>query len=234
MAISLTVYNQAGEKIASSNVPEDIFGLKKNNALVHQVYTVKLANQRIPYAHTKTRSEVRGGGRKPHPQKGTGRARHGSVRSPLWVGGGVTFGPRNERVFAKRINKKMNQKAIATVLSSKQNEHFIFVIDSLKFDDPKTKYGARLLDRLNKEHKSSLVFGTKEDTNFTRVFKNIPHIKSMDVNRINIVDLLHAQNCFFSQGALADFVSIHSKETVEETKKPKTKSTGKTKVLKDL
>ena len=139
--MELVVYNQEGKKVGSQKVPSNIFGLKMNQALVHQVYTIKLANQRVNYAHTKTRADKRGGGRKPWRQKGTGRARHGSVRSPLWVGGGVTFGPRREQVFSKKINKKMNKKAIAIVLSSKAKENnitFVLVLIANRISvDPK-------------------------------------------------------------------------------------------------
>lgn len=208
MALSVTVYNQAGRKVASEELPEDIFGLKRNDDLVHQVYTIKLGNRRKPYAHTKDRSEKRGGGRKPWRQKGTGRARHGSIRSPLWKGGGVTFGPRNERVFSKRINKKMHQKALSTVLSSKMHEGTLYIIDSLNFSDPKTKNGVQLFDQLNKARSSSLVLGTRDDKNFVRVFKNIPYAKPTNISRINIVDMLHNKNCVFSKDAL--HVLIHT------------------------
>ena len=102
------IYNQQGKKISTYDATDNLFNLANNDALVHQVYTAKWSNRRKNYAHTKTRADVRGGGKKPWRQKGTGRARHGSIRSPLWVGGGVTFGPRNERVYKKKINRKMN------------------------------------------------------------------------------------------------------------------------------
>lgn len=210
MPITLTVYNQEGKKNGSQDVPEAIFDLKENNSLVHQVYTIKLANSRKTIAHTKDRSEVRGGGRKPWRQKGTGRARHGSIRSPLWVGGGITFGPRNERVFAKKVNKKMRQKAIAIVLSSKARENSIYIIDSLDFSDPKTKYASKLLDAINKDHKSSLIWGTKDDKNFTRVFKNISYVKPVNINRVNIIDILHNKNCIISKKALQMLISSYS------------------------
>lgn len=210
MALSVTVYNQEGLKVASEELPEDIFGLKRNDTLVHQVYTIKLGNMRRPYAHTKDRSEKRGGGRKPWRQKGTGRARHGSIRSPLWVGGGVTFGPRNERVFSKRINKKMNRKALSIVLSSKIHEGTLYIIDSLNFSDPKTKNGVRLFDKLNKTRSSSLVLGARDDKNFVRVFKNIPYAKPININRINIVDMLNNKNCVFSKDALHTLIHTYA------------------------
>ena len=102
----MDIFDKAGKSVGKIDLPIEVFGLDSNDSLVHQVYIAKRANQRRTYAHTKDRSEVRGGGKKPWRQKGTGRARHGSNRSPIWVGGGVTFGPTNERNFSKKINKK--------------------------------------------------------------------------------------------------------------------------------
>ena len=179
-----------------------MFGIESNDALVHQVYTVKRSNQRRPYAHTKTRADVRGGGQKPWRQKGTGRARHGSRRSPIWVGGGITFGPRNERNFAKKVNTKMNRKAIAVVLSAKVRDKMLTVVDSFDFENPSTKQAVALLDALKKNNQSVIVFGTKQDNHFIKSFRNIQRIKPQSVNRINIVDLLHHKNCIFSQAGL--------------------------------
>jgi len=210
MALTVTVYNKDGKKVGTETVPESFLGLPSNDDLLYQVYTVKRANQRINYAHTKTRGEVRGGGIKPHPQKGTGRARAGSIRSPLWRGGGVTFGPRNERVYAKNINKKMNKKAIAIALSSKVKDETLYVIDMLSFDEAKTKGAAKFLHNLKKENVSNLVIGTKNDTNFSRVFRNIPKTKAIAVNRINIVDILHNKNCIVSRDALQQLINTYA------------------------
>ena len=121
--INIDIYNQKGEKTGKIDIPESIFSLEPNIDLIHQVYVAQQANSRIAIAHTKTRGEVRGGGKKPWKQKGTGRARHGSIRSPIWKGGGVTFGPRSDRNFSKAINKKQRQKALFMVLSSKVNDN---------------------------------------------------------------------------------------------------------------
>ena len=200
--IDIDIFDKSGKKTNTMSVPVEVFGVEGNDALVHQVYTVKRSNQRIPYAHTKTRADVRGGGQKPWRQKGTGRARHGSRRSPIWVGGGITFGPRNEKNFTKKINTKMNRKAIAVVLSAKLRDKMFTVIDSLEFENPSTKQAVALLDALKKNNESVIVFGTKQDNNFIKSFRNIQRIKPQSVNRINIVDLLHHKNCIFSQAGL--------------------------------
>lgn len=137
--MNVKVYNQLGKEAGTVDLPDTIFGLKWNADLVHQVVTSQESNKRRPIAHVKGRSEVRGGGRKPWRQKGTGRARHGSIRSPLWKGGGVTHGPTKERNFKKKINKKMARLALWTVLSAKARDKEVIVIDDIKFSEPKTK-----------------------------------------------------------------------------------------------
>src|SRR3990167_5955176 len=117
--MKISIYNQAGEKTSTMNLPKEIFEIKFNADLVHQIAVSLSANKRQISAHSKTRSEVRGGGKKPWRQKGTGRARHGSIRSPLWKGGGVTFGPRKDKVYEKDVPKKMRRKALLMVLSEK-------------------------------------------------------------------------------------------------------------------
>lgn len=200
--INIDIVDKTGKKADTMSVPVEMFGVESNDALVHQVYTVKRSNQRKPYAHTKTRADVRGGGQKPWRQKGTGRARHGSRRSPIWVGGGITFGPRNEKNFTKKVNTKMNRKAIAVVLSAKVRENMVTVVDSLEFENPSTKQAVALLEALKKNNQSVIVFGTKQDNNFIKSFRNIQRIKPQSVNRINIVDLLHHKNCIFSHKGL--------------------------------
>lgn len=133
------VYNQKGKESGSVALPETVFGLKWNGDLVHQVVESIRANLRTPVAHTKDRGDVAGGGKKPWRQKGTGRARHGSIRSPLWRGGGVAHGPRNEKVYTKKINKKMRAKALYTVLSEKLRSGQVIFVDTLDFAAPKTK-----------------------------------------------------------------------------------------------
>ena len=133
------IYNQKGEKVSEIKLPETVFGLPWNANLVHQAAVSMMSNKRDPIAHTKGRGEVAGGGRKPWRQKGLGRARHGSIRSPIWVGGGVTFGPRNIRNFSQKINKKMKTKALFMCLSDKVANNLLTVLDDVKIETGKTK-----------------------------------------------------------------------------------------------
>lgn len=139
MSIKIKVYNQNAESTGEMELSPKVFGLKINPALVHQAVVTQMANKRKVIAHTKNRSEVRGGGRKPWAQKGTGRARHGSSRSPIWKGGGVTFGPRNDRNFKMRINKKMRQNAMLMVLSDKLANNYSTIVDKFEINEFKTK-----------------------------------------------------------------------------------------------
>jgi large subunit ribosomal protein L4 len=146
--MELTIYNQKGEKKGSATLPEKVFGQKANSELVHQAIVTEEANKRGPIAHAKGRGEVRGGGKKPWKQKGTGRARHGSSRSPIWVGGGVSHGPTKEKVFAKKMSKSMRNAALATVLSAKARDGEVILLDSVDITVPKTKEAAALLTTL--------------------------------------------------------------------------------------
>lgn len=226
MSVKLDVYNQEGKKTGSQEVPETVFGLPQNDALVHQVYISKLANTRRPYAHTKTRGEVRGGGRKPWRQKGTGRARHGSTRSPIWVGGGVTFGPRNDRVFTKKVNKKMNRKAIVTALSAKAAAGNIYIIESLEYPELKTKHGANLIMGLGIQGKSAVVYGTTEDKGFSRVLRNLPRVKPVNINRLNILDILNNKYCIISKKALTHVINQYANTSTHIQKESGEGKTG--------
>ena len=144
----IKVLNQKGKEVGETELPKEIFEVPMNPDLVHQVVLVQAANRRRKIAKTKDRSEVRGGGKKPWRQKGTGRARHGSIRSPIWRGGGVTFGPTGREVFKKRIPKKMRRKALFMVLSAKAKENLICVLDNLKIEKPKTKFMVEILEKL--------------------------------------------------------------------------------------
>lgn len=194
------VYNQKGKSVGKLALPETIFGLPWNGDLVHQVVTAMQANARTPVAHTKTRGEVRGGGRKPWKQKGTGRARHGSTRSPIWKGGGVTHGPRNEKSYEQKINKKMRIKALFTVLSEKLRKGQILFVEEMTLKNIKTKdavavikdlSGVKGFEKITGGNKTNLYITVpaKSDT-LKKSFANINTAEIDEIRNINPVDLL--------------------------------------------
>jgi len=187
----ITVYNEKGEKAGEALLPKEVFEVPMNFDLVYQVAVSQAANKRKVIAHTKDRSEVRGGGRKPWRQKGTGRARHGSIRSPLWRGGGVTFGPRKNRVFKKEIPKKMKRKALFMVLSAKVKDDLLIVLDNLKLDQIKTKIISQILNNLPSKNTSCLVALPKADKNLILSARNLPDTKTIEARNLNVLDLLY-------------------------------------------
>jgi len=188
--MKVNVYDKEGKVISEIQLPEKIFGVKLNADLLHQVVVSQAANRRQANAHTKDRGEVRGGGKKPWKQKGTGRARHGSIRSPLWKGGGVTFGPTNERVFTKIIPVKMARKALFMALSSKALDNSLVVLDDLRLDKIKTKEMVGLLKKLPGQAKSSIIALPANDKNVIFSSRNIPKVKTMPAKDLNALDLL--------------------------------------------
>lgn len=203
------VYNQKGKSVGKFDLPESIFGLPWNGDLVHQVVTAMQANARTPVAHTKTRGEVRGGGKKPWRQKGTGRSRHGSSRSPIWVGGGVAHGPRNEKSYEQKINKKMKAKALFTVLSEKLRKGQVLFVEELTLKNIKTKDASSVLKDLSSvKGFEKLVGGKKPNTYITipakgdvlkKSFANIPTVEIDEVRNMNPVDLLSYKYIIISQ-----------------------------------
>lgn len=189
--LSVPTYNMEGKKTGTTKLPPEIFDIKMNTDLVHQTMVAQLANARQVIAHSKDRSETKGGGRKPWRQKGTGRARHGSIRSPIWRGGGATFGPTKERNFGKKINKKMKQRALFIVLTSKVKDGELILLDKLELKKPKTKLMAEILDAiLKKKKKNALVVIPKKDKNLIRANQNIPYSKTLRADSLNVLDLL--------------------------------------------
>lgn len=205
--MKVKMYNQQGESVGQAELPADIFGLKMNSDLVHQAVTVQTANSRKVLAHTKDRSEVRGGGKKPWKQKGTGRARHGSIRSPLWRGGGITFGPTKERAFARKISKKMKTKALLMVLSSKVKDEELVLLDKLEFAEAKTKKMAEMLKnlkaKLNKDfNKGTLIVLAGSDQLIVRAARNIPKVRTIRADCLNILDVLSRKYLILPQEAI--------------------------------
>jgi large subunit ribosomal protein L4 len=190
--MKLNVYNTEGEKAGAIELPEDIFNVEINDDVIYQVINTQIANNRQSLAHTKDRSDVRGGGKKPWRQKGTGRARHGSIRSPLWRGGGATFGPRNDKNFSRKINKKIKQKALFMVLTSKVRDKELIVLDDLQIKEPKTKLMANMISKIFKEKRkpSILIAIPQKNENITIASKNICNLKTIFADSLNILDVL--------------------------------------------
>ena len=196
----VAVYNQKGKESEKISLPENIFSLPWNADLVHQVVVSMQSNARKSVAHVKDRSEVRGGGIKPWKQKGTGRARHGSIRSPLWVGGGVTHGPNKDKDYSKKINKKMKTKALYTVLSKKLKDCEILFVDSLSFGEPKTKEARGILEGLSKikgyegvlkkKNNAALILSPENSAPLKRSFNNIGNVKVEEARNVNPVAAL--------------------------------------------
>jgi len=194
------IYNSQGKETGKITLPEEIFGLSWNADLVHQVVRTMQDNARTPIAHVKDRSEVSGGGIKPWRQKGTGRARHGSSRSPIWIGGGVTHGPRNERIFGGKINKKAKAKALYIVLSEKMRNGEILFIDNFELKESKTKEAREVLKKLGsvkgfetivtKRKNSAFIALGEKNESAVRSLSNFGNLEVDEVRNLNAVDLL--------------------------------------------
>ena len=188
----VTVYNKEGKNAGELELNEAVFAVKTRKNLVHQAYVAIEANAREPWAHAKDRSEVRGGGKKPWKQKGTGRARHGSSRSPIWKGGGVTFGPLNTRNFKKKVNRKSNREAVKMCLSSKITDEKFIVLEDLIVSG-KTKEVVNLRNVLPGTGKSTLILTSSNDSSLLLATRNIPRVNVQRAQDVNVADLLHHQ-----------------------------------------
>ena len=188
----IDVYNIEGKKVNDVELKEDIFGIIPNEELVHSVIVNYLANQRQCTQSTKTRSEVSGGGRKPWRQKGTGRARQGSIRAPHWVGGGIALGPK-PRSYSYKLNKKERRLAIKSCLSSKVIENELTVVDKFEFNAIKTKEVAKMLNSLKLEGKTLILLPEKNEI-IQKSARNIKGVKTLSVNTINAYDLVNYKN----------------------------------------
>lgn len=199
------LYNQKAENIGTVELPDSIFGLKSNNDLLHQVVVSQRANKRQVLAHAKTRSEVRGGGKKPWRQKGTGRARHGSIRSPIWKGGGATFGPTKFANFKKNINKKMLQKAVLVALSEKARNKNIIMVDDISLNVPKTKEVAGVLKSFRASFEglgSVLIISPSTNKDLYRAAKNMKGLAIIEAKNISPLLLLSYKNLLILKDAV--------------------------------
>lgn len=220
------IYNIQGKKAGQIELPENIFGLAWNSALMYQVVTTMQANARTPVAHTKGRSEVRGGGKKPWQQKGTGRARHGSIRSPIWKGGGVTHGPLAEKVYAREIPKKMRAKALFIALSRKLKDGELILVDSFGLSSPKTADAKKALIALSKEfknlsakHNAALIASPEKSDATAKSFRNIASVKFDAVANMNPVEVLRHKYVILENPAEA--IKIVEKRMAKKSTKTK-------------
>jgi len=206
--MKVPVYNKEGQVIEEIEIPKEISELEFNKDLVHQVMRWQSLNSYFPYAHTKTRAEVRGGGRKPWPQKHTGRARHGSIRSPIWRKGGITFGPRKEKKRDVKINKKMRRKAILMVLAEKLRRNYLKIFDDLNFTNGKTKEVAKFLEKFlekrktKKKRESALLVLENNNRETIRGTRNLPYANALEARNLNILALLNHKYVFLEKGAI--------------------------------
>ena len=193
--MKVTTYNQEGQASGTAELNESIWGYAWNGDLVHQVLMSQKSNQRANTAHTKDRSEVRGGGKKPWAQKGTGRARHGSSRSPIWTGGGVTHGPRNERNYKETIPRVMKNRALFALLSQKLRDGKILFINDIDVNTGKTKDAANVMVNFQnvegfktinwKKHNNAMIFSAENKKNNFQAFRNLPNVRLENMDQMN-------------------------------------------------
>lgn len=200
VSMKASVYDLKGKEVKTFELPESVFGLNWNADLVHQVVTSMESSARVNVAHTKTRGEVSGGGKKPWQQKGTGRARHGSTRSPIWRHGGITHGPRNDKDYTRKINKKMKAKALYTILSAKYSQGQVLFVDDLTLKAIKTKDAREALssfskvngfkDILSKKKNSAYIALSNKDVNTEKSFRNMNNLLVDEIRNISPLDLM--------------------------------------------
>ena len=215
-----TIYDVGGNSAGTVALPKEIFGIPWNGDLVAQVVNSIQSAARQPIAHTKDRSEVSGGGIKPWKQKGTGRARHGSSRSPIWVGGGVAHGPRNEKIYDRKVNKKMKAKALFTILSAKWRDGEILFVKNLEIVAPKTKLALAMIDRLSKvtgfdklatkSKNAALITVPALEENVKRGFSNLKSFEVSELRNINPIALLQYKYLVIASPEDA-FVTLNAK-----------------------
>ena len=205
----VTVFDMSGKNVGEMELNEDIFGIEPNQAVLHAAVVQYLANQRQGTQSTKTRTEVRGGGRKPWRQKGTGRARHGSIRSPIWVGGGVALGPK-PRSYRTTMNKKTKRLALKSALSAKVQADEFIIVDKLTMDEYKTKAVVSMLEALGANRKALLVTAGNNDQKLAVSARNIPGVASAPVNSLNVYDLLNYDKIIIAQEAVEKLEEVYA------------------------
>jgi len=219
------LYNIKGEVVGATEVPDAIFAAKWNAELVRQVLIAQLANKRRPWAHAKDRSEVRGGGRKPWRQKGTGRARHGSRRSPIWIGGGKAHGPRNEKDYSQKVNKKMKKAALFALLSNKLKGGTIRFFDGITIAEPKTKELFTVLSSLRQLSKRAkkldvLVIASDDNKKVFPAARNLVKAKAVHPQTLNVYDVSNFKYLYIEKDAVSQ-LAHHFGDTAKKITKKK-------------
>ncbi|MFW5647703.1 MAG: 50S ribosomal protein L4 [Candidatus Alkaliphilus sp. MAG34] len=204
----VAIYNISGDKISEIELNDDVFGVEVNEYALHEVVKNQLANRRQGTQSAKTRAEVRGGGRKPWRQKGTGRARVGSIRSPIWVGGGVTFAPK-PRDYSYKLPRKVRKLAMKSALTTKVNNDEIIVLDELNMRAPKTKEMVTILKNLNVDKKALIVTDGKNEEVYKST-RNIPGIKTASVNTLNVYDILKYDKFIITKDAVQKVEEVYA------------------------
>lgn len=204
----VALYDMSGAQIGELELNDSVFGIEPNQAVMYDFVKMQLANKRVGTSSTKTRAEVKGSGKKPWRQKGTGRARVGSRRNPVWTGGGIVFGPK-PRDFSYRLPRKVRKLAMKSALSSKVLENNLIVVDQLSFDEPRTKQMVATLQALNSS-KKTLVITADGDANITKSARNIPGVKPLRVDYINVYDLLRYDTLLITRDAVAKVEEVYA------------------------
>ncbi len=203
----LMLYNAQGQDKGSINLKDEVFNVDINEDVVHQAVTAQLAAKRAGTAKTKTRGEVSGGGRKPWRQKGTGRARHGSIRSPLWVGGGTTFGPQ-PRKYTKNLPKKVKKLAVKSALTDKVQTEDLIIVEGFDFAEPKTKKMISFLDKFDATDKKVLIVLDKKDDNVYKSGRNIPGVRIVPSFKVTVYDLLNSDKVIMTEKAVSQVEEV--------------------------
>ncbi|MCD5405286.1 MAG: 50S ribosomal protein L4 [Desulfotomaculum sp.] len=202
----VAVYNINGEQVGEIELNDAVWGIEPNKYVLHQAVVMQLASRRLGTHATKTRGMVRGGGRKPWRQKGTGRARHGSIRSPIWRGGGTVFGP-HPRKYGFSLPKKVRRLAMKSALSSRVKSNDILVLDSLDMSVPKTKEMVKILSNLNVD-KKALVVTAEYNENVFKSARNIPYVTQLKADKLNVYDVLNHQKLIITKDAVAKIEEV--------------------------
>lgn len=209
---TISIYNQEGKDAGKLELNDALFNVEVNPALLHEAVVMQRASSRQVLSHAKGRSEVRGGGKKPWRQKGTGRARHGSIRSPIWKGGGVTFGPSKFRNFAKKMNRKARQKALRMAVTNLVKNDRMIVVDSLELAETKTKMMHGVLSRLPKPELDTLIIVANDNRTVGVAARNLANVDVLPVGSLNVIDLLKARRVVTSKQAIEEMDTIYAKK----------------------